>query len=66
MNFQPDYKRLREINEYHALIVTAANSNNGYVLRYFAQKLAYLKIWQQAQHNALLHRIGLKNLVQTH
>lgn len=39
MNFQPDYKRLREINEYHALIVTAANSNNGYVLRYFAPKI---------------------------
>ncbi|MBJ7019473.1 PhzF family phenazine biosynthesis protein, partial [Vibrio cholerae] len=36
MNFQPDDDRLREINENHALIVTAANGNSGYVLRYFA------------------------------
>lgn len=39
MNFQPDDDRLREINEYHALIVTAANGNSGYVLRYFALKI---------------------------
>ncbi|HGS4639310.1 TPA: PhzF family phenazine biosynthesis protein, partial [Vibrio cholerae] len=39
MNFQPDDDRLREINEYHALIVTAANGNSGYVLRYFAPKI---------------------------
>ncbi|EGR2040961.1 PhzF family phenazine biosynthesis protein [Vibrio cholerae] len=39
MNFQPDDERLRKINEYHALIVTAANGNSGYVLRYFAPQI---------------------------
>lgn len=39
MNFQPDDERLKKINEYHALIVTAANDHRGYVLRYFAPKI---------------------------
>ncbi|TXY08052.1 PhzF family phenazine biosynthesis protein [Vibrio mimicus] len=39
ISFQSNDERLRKINEYHALIVTAANGNNGYVLRYFAPKI---------------------------
>lgn len=39
LNFQPHDERLREIKEYHALIVTAANGNSSYVLRYFAPKI---------------------------
>jgi len=39
MNFQPDDYRLQEIRGYHALILTAANGRDGYVLRYFAPKI---------------------------
>ena len=39
MNFQPDDERLKKLNGYHALIVTAANGKSGYVLRYFAPKI---------------------------
>lgn len=38
MSFQPDDVRFKQLN-YHALIVTAANGHNGYVLRYFAPKI---------------------------
>ncbi|HAS6345842.1 TPA: PhzF family phenazine biosynthesis protein [Vibrio vulnificus] len=39
LSFQPDDERLRKLNEYHALIVTAPNGKSGYVLRYFAPKI---------------------------
>ncbi|WP_332402669.1 PhzF family phenazine biosynthesis protein [Vibrio metschnikovii] len=39
INFQPDYERLKQLNEYHALIVTASYGKSGYVLRYFAPKI---------------------------
>ncbi|ENL5094691.1 PhzF family phenazine biosynthesis protein, partial [Vibrio vulnificus] len=39
ISFQPDDDRLRKLNEYHALIVTAPNGKSGYVLRYFAPKI---------------------------
>ncbi|EKG2484386.1 PhzF family phenazine biosynthesis protein [Vibrio vulnificus] len=39
ISFQPDNERLRKLNEYHALIVTAATGKSGYVLRYFAPKI---------------------------
>ncbi len=39
INFQPDDERLKKLNGYHALIVTAANGKSGYVLRYFAPKI---------------------------
>jgi len=39
MSFQPDDARFRQIDDHHALIVTAANGSNGYVLRYFAPKI---------------------------
>lgn len=38
-DFQADDERLKMVNDYHALIVTAANSDSGYVLRYFAPKI---------------------------
>jgi PhzF family phenazine biosynthesis protein len=38
-NFQPDDKRLTKLNDYHALIVTAATDSTEYVLRYFAPKI---------------------------
>lgn len=38
-NFQADDERLKMVNDYHALIVTAASSDRGYVLRYFAPKI---------------------------
>ncbi|MGL6313251.1 PhzF family phenazine biosynthesis protein [Vibrio sp. WXL103] len=38
-SFQPDDARFRQLTDYHALIVTAANGKNGYVLRYFAPKI---------------------------
>ncbi|MCG3863798.1 PhzF family phenazine biosynthesis protein [Photobacterium sp. Ph6] len=38
-NFQPDDMRFKQLSKYHALIVTAANGENGYVLRYFAPKI---------------------------
>ncbi|WP_371185104.1 PhzF family phenazine biosynthesis protein [Thalassotalea maritima] len=37
--FQPDDVSLKKVKEYHALIVTAQDGNNGYVLRYFAPKI---------------------------
>ncbi|MGM3198785.1 hypothetical protein ACS2VC_27410, partial [Bacillus cereus group sp. BC241] len=30
INFQPDYERLKQLNEYHALIVTASYGKSGY------------------------------------
>ncbi|WP_252034134.1 PhzF family phenazine biosynthesis protein [Vibrio sp. SCSIO 43135] len=39
MSFQPDDARFKQLNNYHAVIVTAANGENGYVLRYFAPKI---------------------------
>lgn len=39
IGFQPDDVRFRQLVDYHALIVTAANGQNGYVLRYFAPKI---------------------------
>lgn len=39
INFQPDYERLKQLSEYHALIVTASYGKSGYVLRYFAPKI---------------------------
>ncbi|USD67866.1 PhzF family phenazine biosynthesis protein [Vibrio sp. SCSIO 43136] len=39
VNFKPDDMRLKQLDKYHALIVTAANGENGYVLRYFAPKI---------------------------
>ncbi|MEZ8824629.1 PhzF family phenazine biosynthesis protein [Vibrio sp. 10N.261.55.A7] len=37
--FEPDQMRFKQLSKYHALIVTAANGDNGYVLRYFAPKI---------------------------
>ncbi|MBO2675965.1 PhzF family phenazine biosynthesis protein [Shewanella algae] len=39
ISFQPDDLRFRQLADYHALIITAANGHNGYVLRYFAPKI---------------------------
>ncbi|WP_241541092.1 PhzF family phenazine biosynthesis protein, partial [Vibrio vulnificus] len=36
---KPDDMRFKQLSKYHALIVTAANGENGYVLRYFAPKI---------------------------
>ncbi|WP_345779275.1 PhzF family phenazine biosynthesis protein [Vibrio sp. Isolate25] len=38
-DFKPDDMRFKQLGNYHALIVTAANGENGYVLRYFAPKI---------------------------
>ena len=38
-SFKPDDMRFKQLSNYHALIVTAANGENGYVLRYFAPKI---------------------------
>ncbi|WP_331710530.1 PhzF family phenazine biosynthesis protein [Vibrio tritonius] len=38
-SFKPDDMRFKQLAKYHALIVTAANGENGYVLRYFAPKI---------------------------
>ncbi|WP_086004118.1 PhzF family phenazine biosynthesis protein [Photobacterium sp. SKA34] len=38
-SFKPDDMRFKQLSKYHALIVTAANGENGYVLRYFAPKI---------------------------
>ncbi|WP_198676591.1 PhzF family phenazine biosynthesis protein [Aliidiomarina soli] len=39
VDFLPDDERLRKLNDHHALIVTAADGECGYVLRYFAPKI---------------------------
>ncbi|MEI8632695.1 PhzF family phenazine biosynthesis protein [Vibrio sp. PP-XX7] len=39
INFEPDFARLKLIERYHALIVTAQSSESEYVLRYFAPKI---------------------------
>lgn len=39
LDFQPDEARLRNIEDYHALILTAQDGEHGYVLRYFAPKI---------------------------
>lgn len=38
--FQPDFTRFIQINDYHAVIVTAQSGESEYVLRYFAPKIA--------------------------
>lgn len=35
-NFEPNFDVLKNINDYHAVILTARKGTNGYVLRYFA------------------------------
>ncbi|KAB1454214.1 PhzF family phenazine biosynthesis protein [Vibrio panuliri] len=37
--FQPNYDSIKALSHYHALIVTAADGECGYVLRYFAPKI---------------------------
>lgn len=36
VKFRPDFAKIRQITQYHALIVTAQNGENSYALRYFA------------------------------
>ena len=38
-NFLPDNDRIKNLNNYHALIVTAAEGEDAYLLRYFAPKI---------------------------
>lgn len=38
-SFKPDFEKLEDMAEYHALIVTAQSGEHEYVLRYFAPKI---------------------------
>lgn len=39
LNFVPDVEQLKQIEDYHAFILTAKSSEDEYVLRYFAPKI---------------------------
>ncbi|WMS85561.1 PhzF family phenazine biosynthesis protein [Pleionea litopenaei] len=35
-DYNPNFKKIRKLNQFHAVILTAMSSTNSYVLRYFA------------------------------
>ncbi|WP_162048384.1 PhzF family phenazine biosynthesis protein [Vibrio taketomensis] len=38
-SYQPNFELIKQFDSYHALIITAQNGNDGYVLRYFAPSI---------------------------
>jgi len=42
-DYKPNFKKIRELNQFHAVILTAQSSVDSYVLRYFAPSIGILE-----------------------
>lgn len=42
-DYKPIFKKIRKLNQFHAVILTAMSSTNSYVLRYFAPNIGILE-----------------------
>lgn len=65
-SFKPDDMRFKQLSNYHALIVTAANGENGYVLRYFAPKIGISEDLATGSAQCSLAPYWFENLTQIH